>query len=236
MAEARDNPYAGRAAGRQAAAAKPDPGEDGGACEACGYSFAGRQSITRCPECGTSLLEMLRKRQKSDAVRFTSEKRIGSWPLYDIIVKPGSTDPRATARGIFASGPKAVGFVATGGIARGVIAMGGVSMGVFAMGGISLGLCTAMGGMAIGSFAFGGMAAGGVSFGGMTTGLVPFGGMRLPLARMLGVTIDPGLIVVLRRALMPLVATSTMLPVVSSLGMTIFAGMLTRRARAGADR
>jgi ribosomal protein S27E len=204
-------------------------------CENCGYSFAGRATLTRCPECGTSLLEMLGKRQKSDALRFRSEKMIGSWPLYDIIVNPGTSAANTVARGIIASGPKAIGVIAIGGTARGIVAMGGMAIGVFTMGGLSFGLCTAMGGLALGGFAFGGMAAGGFSMGGLSAGFVPMGGFGYSIARALGWTIDPAIQTGFRRALLPLVMTSALLPVMGTVGISILTGVLMKRRKAASD-
>lgn len=204
-------------------------------CEQCGYSFAGRASLTRCPECGTSLLEMLGKRQKSDELRFRSSTMIGSWPLYDIVVHPGTRATSSTARGIIASGPSAIGLIAVGGRAMGVVAIGGFSLGLFAMGGISVGLCTAFAGVAIGTFAFGGVAAGVFCMGGVTAGIALYGGMRFSIPSMLGWAPMPGMGASFRRWMDELIGVAIAVPVLASIANRILIGVLNQRRKAALE-
>lgn len=227
----------GASTGPQAGASAVGDGGDGGGarCEACGYSFAGRQMLARCPECGTSVLDMLRKRQRSDAIRFRSERMIWGWPLYDIIVHHGGDASGAEARGIFAAGPRATGVVAFGGLARGVVAMGGMAFGGFAMGGLSCGLVTATGGLAIGGIAFGGMAAGGMAMGGMAAALVPDGGLKFALGNLVGLAIDPKVGQAFRQNMAWLLMLAFALPTLGAVGMSILTSVLMRDRNAGAD-
>ena len=139
-------------------------------CSNCSYSFEDLTTLERCPECGASVLESLAAEQhRESGRRRTSSRIVRGLPIYDIVVRPGSTPESQHARGWIAIGPKATGGIALGAVAKGIVAIGAVSMGGITMGATSIGL------LSIGAVSLGLLVTGGVAVGGFAQGPVSVG-------------------------------------------------------------
>lgn len=114
--------------------------------------------------------------------RFTSQRRLLGWPLYDFQVSDPVTAnvrlPALHAKGWLAVGDKATGFLAIGGLAKGIFAFGGLAMGIVSFGGLSVGLLS-IGGLALGGLSLGGLAVGHSAIGGGAIGWQATGGGAL---------------------------------------------------------
>lgn len=143
--------------------------------------LTGLVDSARCPECGKSIVEVLRRRSAAAPLgrRYESSTRIFGWPLLSIATGPVGEETKGHASGVFAYGDYASGVFALGGVARGVFAVGGVAIGVVAIGGISLGLLMSLAGLAAGGMVTGGVAVGVWVQGGVAIGIIADGGVAL---------------------------------------------------------
>lgn len=159
----------------------PSPSKELGQpyCGQCGYLLQGLTDSTRCPECGTPLVDAIQRRSQSTGRRYTSQTRVFGQPLIAIAYGPHGNEQRGHARGIIAIGDIATGWLAIGQIARGLIALGSLAIGIVSFGGFSLGLLLALGGFALGGVSTGGFSAGGYATGGFSVGLIANGGTAL---------------------------------------------------------
>lgn len=150
-------------------------------CGKCGYQLTGLIESSKCPECGSPIVEtLIRPYMRSGrGYRYTSKRRLFGVPLVHIAFGPEGTDRRGKARGIIAIGDTALGVFAAGSIARGVVAVGGIAIGVASFGGLAVGLLVVFGGLAIGGLASGGGAVGVVANGGLAIGYAAEGGLAI---------------------------------------------------------
>lgn len=150
-------------------------------CGKCGYQLTGLIESSKCPECGSPIVETLIRPSMGSGhgYRYTSKRRVFGLPLVHIAFGPEGMDRRGKAKGIIAIGDTALGVFAVGGIARGVVAVGGMALGVASFGGLSVGLLVAFGGLAVGGLASGGGAVGVVANGGMAIGYAAEGGLAI---------------------------------------------------------
>lgn len=150
-------------------------------CGHCGYGFAGLDEISRCPECGRPIVEVLMRRgqaMRRPAKRYTSDATLWGLPVVSIALgpRPEFGERIGKARGVIAIGDSAVGGIAIGGRVVGAVAIGGMGVGVASFGGLAIGLASAVGGGAVGGLALGGGAAGGLVVGGGAVGYAAKGG------------------------------------------------------------
>lgn len=150
-------------------------------CGHCGYVFAGLDDISRCPECGKAIVDVLVRRGTGavrPAKRYTSDATLWGLPVISIAFgpRPEFGETMGKAKGIIAIGDVAVGGIAIGGRAFGVVSVGGFAVGIASVGGCSIGLASAIGGMAIGGLALGGGAIGGLAIGGGAASYAAKGG------------------------------------------------------------
>ncbi|MCH8251219.1 MAG: hypothetical protein IID36_02065 [Planctomycetes bacterium] len=150
-------------------------------CGKCGYQLTGLIESSKCPECGSPIVEtLIRPSMRSGhGYRYTSKRRVFGLPLVHIAFGPEGMDRRGKAKGIIAIGDSALGVFAVGWIARGVVAVGGMAFGVASFGGLAVGLLVVFGGLAIGGLASGGGAVGAVANGGLAIGYAAEGGLAI---------------------------------------------------------
>lgn len=163
-------------------------------CGVCGYQLSGVTESSKCPECGTALVECLMRGpigfRAGKARRYTSPVQALGLPILQIALgpDPATGEMRGKARALIAIGDSATGAIAIGGVCKGGVCAGGVCIGLFTMGGVSIGALTAAGGVtigaglsaggvAVGSFAVGGVAAGYGVVGGVAVGRYAYGGV-----------------------------------------------------------
>ena len=146
-------------------------------CTSCGYILDMLEAPSRCPECGTSLADMLRRHsERNVGSRARSTKVLWGMPLYDVVLQSGDSPESRTAKGVIAIGPRATGVVALGSSARGVVSIGVTSFGIVSAGVFSFGFVS-VGSMAFGALAVGALGVGVFSSGAMAAGLAAKGSM-----------------------------------------------------------
>lgn len=146
-------------------------------CTNCGYILDMLDAPSRCPECGTSLADMLRRQSgRVVGTRVRSTQVLWGMPLYDVVLQSGDSPESRTAKGVIAIGPRATGVVAFGTHARGAVSVGVTSVGVVSVGVMSFGFVS-VGSMAVGALAIGAMGVGVFTSGSMAAGLAAKGSM-----------------------------------------------------------
>ncbi len=159
----------------------PGPPADDPYCGNCGYPLAGLHDVSKCPECGRPLVEVLVRGTQIPAYRakrYQSEATIFGLPVISIASgpRPEFGEARGVARGLIAIGDVAIGGIAIGGVSMGVVSLGGLGVGVVSIAGLSVAAAGAFGGAALGTMAVGGGAVGVFAVGGGAVGYAAKGG------------------------------------------------------------